>query len=62
VIGQRLARARARIRARGCTTGRVRRARSRRASGIVLRQSPRAGARKPFGARVSLVVSRGRRR
>jgi uncharacterized delta-60 repeat protein len=61
VIGQRLARARARIRARGCSVGRVRRARSRRTRGIVLRQSPRAGARKPLKGRVSLVVSRGRR-
>ena len=61
VVGQRLARARARIRARRCSVGRVRRARSSRARGIVLRQSPRAGARKPLRARVSLVVSRGRR-
>jgi uncharacterized delta-60 repeat protein len=61
VVGQRLARARARIRTRRCSVGRVRRARSSRARGIVLRQSPRAGARKPLRARVSLVVSRGRR-
>jgi uncharacterized delta-60 repeat protein len=61
VIGLRLARARSRIRGRGCVVGRVRRARSHRARGIVLGQSPKPGARKPLRTRVSLVASSGRR-
>lgn len=61
VTGMKLARARARVRARGCSVGAVRRAHSRKRIGIVVRQSPRPGVRKPFRARVALVVSRGRR-
>jgi PASTA domain/Divergent InlB B-repeat domain len=45
----------------GCRVGRVRRARSTRARGRVVRQSPRAGARVRRGTRVNLTVSRGRR-
>lgn len=45
-----------------CAVGRVRLARSTRARGRVLSQSPRPGARRPGGTRVNLVVSRGRRR
>jgi Regulator of chromosome condensation (RCC1) repeat/PASTA domain len=57
VIGLRLGRARMRIRARHCSVGRVRRARSRRV-GRVLAQSPRPGRRLRSGARVNLVVGR----
>ncbi|HET7856698.1 MAG TPA: PASTA domain-containing protein [Gaiellaceae bacterium] len=60
VVGLRLTPARARIRRAGCRTGRVRRARSRRV-GRVLAQNPRAGTRRPRGARVNLVVGRRRR-
>jgi uncharacterized delta-60 repeat protein len=61
VIGEKLVRAKKRIRARRCAVGRIRRARSRRARGVVVSQAPRAGVRKPLHTRVSLVVSRGRR-
>ena len=61
VAGRSLRVARARIRRAGCRVGTVRRARSRRRAGIVLRQAPRAGSTRRRGARVSLVVSRGRR-
>jgi beta-lactam-binding protein with PASTA domain len=45
-----------------CGVGKVRRAYSTRvAAGRVLSQSPRHGRRLVFGARVSLVVSRGPR-
>jgi hypothetical protein len=45
----------------GCRTGRIRRARSAVARGRVLSQTPRPGVRRARGARVNLVVSRGRR-
>ena len=57
VIGMTLSRARTRIRARHCSVGRIRRARSRRV-GRVVGQSPRPGARRARGARVNLVVGR----
>jgi beta-lactam-binding protein with PASTA domain len=57
VIGLKLARARARIRAAGCRVGRIRRARSRRV-GRVLAQTPRAGRIRPLEARIALVVGR----
>ena len=56
-IGLRLSLARKKIRRAGCSTGRVRYAQSRRI-GRVLRQTPRQGAKRPFGARVQLVVGR----
>jgi hypothetical protein len=61
VVGKRLATARRLIVRARCRVGRVRRARSRRATGRVLSQSPRAGVRRARGSRVNLVVSRGRR-
>ena len=60
VIGLRLARARARIRRANCAVGRVRYARAARPRGRVIRQRPRPGTRLQRGARVNLVVSRGR--
>ena len=57
VVGLRLATARSRIRRANCRVGRVRRARSRRV-GRVLSQSPRAGAVRPRGTKVKLVVGR----
>jgi PASTA domain/Divergent InlB B-repeat domain len=62
VVGQRLATARTRIRRANCSVGRIRYARSKRARGRVIAQSPRPGARRPRGAKVNLAVSRGRRR
>lgn len=62
VVGRRLAVARAAIVRRHCRVGAVRRAYSRARRGVVIRQSPRAGRRLRAGARVSLLVSRGRRR
>jgi plastocyanin len=60
VIGKTLATARRMIRARRCTVGRIRRARSGRARrGRVLRQTPRAGTRLRSRGRVNLVVGRG---
>jgi Tol biopolymer transport system component len=57
VVGKRLGTARTRIRRAHCSVGRVRRTRSRRV-GRVIAQSPRAGVRRPRGARVNLVVGR----
>jgi PASTA domain/Divergent InlB B-repeat domain len=62
VVGQRLATARKRIRRANCSVGRIRYARSKRARGRVIVQRPRAGVRRAMGARVNLVISRGRRR
>ena len=61
VQGKRLAAARRTIRKAHCTLGRVRRARSSRARGRVIAQSPRPGLRRPMGSKVNLVVSKGRR-
>ena len=61
VVGKTLRRARARIRARGCAVGRIRRVRSRRPRGRVIGQKPRPGSHRPRGTRVQLVLSRGRR-
>jgi PASTA domain/Copper binding proteins, plastocyanin/azurin family len=60
VIGKTLPVARRTIVRAHCRVGRVRRARSRRASGRVLSQSLRAGVNRPRGTRVNLLVSRGR--
>lgn len=59
VVGKTLSTARRLIARARCSVGRVRRARSARARGRVLGQSPRAGAKRARGARVNLVVSRG---
>jgi hypothetical protein len=59
VVGKTLTTARRLIAGGRCRVGRVRRARSARARGRVLSQSPRAGARRARGSRVNLVVSRG---
>lgn len=61
VVGRSLTVARSKIRRAGCRVGRIRRARSARARGKVIRQSPRAGARVRQGTRVNLTLSRGRR-
>jgi len=57
VIGLTVRRARAKIQARDCSVGRVRKARSRRV-GRVLSQAPRPGTVGPVGLRVSLRVGR----
>jgi hypothetical protein len=57
VVGLRLPGAKTRIRHGHCRVGRVRHARSRRV-GRVLGQNPRAGARRPQGTRVNLLVGR----
>jgi hypothetical protein len=63
VRGKPLAAARRAIRRAGCTTGRVRRSYSASVrSGRVIAQAPRPGIRKRAGAKVSLVLSKGRRR
>jgi glucose/arabinose dehydrogenase len=62
VIGYRVRAARTRIRRAHCRLGRIGRRRSARRAGRILTQSPRPGARRPHGARVSFVVSRGPRR
>jgi plastocyanin len=61
VVGKRLTVARRLITRARCRVGRIRRARSRKARGMVVKQTPRAGVRRPLGTRVHLVVSRGRR-
>jgi hypothetical protein len=57
IVGLRLLLARKKLRRSGCLAGRIRYTRSLRV-GRVLRQSPRAGATRRFGARVHLVVGR----
>jgi PASTA domain len=61
VVGRRLATARRLVARAGCRVGRVRRIRSARRNGTVVRQAPRAGSRVRRGTRVALTVSRGRR-
>jgi Tol biopolymer transport system component len=59
VVGLRLAAAKKRITRAHCAVGRVRRVRAaRRRAGRVVSQSPRAGTRRPAGAKVNLVVGR----
>jgi PASTA domain len=60
--GKTLARARALLSARHCRLGRIRRSYSRVKKGRVVSQAKRPGLRLPRGAKVSLVVSRGRPR
>jgi hypothetical protein len=63
VVGKTLAKAKAAIKRRHCRTGRVARAFSKKVrSGRVLAQRPKAGKHLPKGARVNLVISRGKRR
>jgi plastocyanin len=62
VVGKKLPVAKRAITGARCRVGRVRRAWSRtKARGRVVKQTPRAGVRRPRGTRVHLVVSRGRR-
>jgi len=61
VVGKKLPAARRMITRAHCRVGRVRRAQSRRPRGRVVKQSPRWGVKRARGARVSLVVSRGKR-
>jgi beta-lactam-binding protein with PASTA domain len=62
VKGKRLAAAKARIAAAHCATGRVTKAKSRTVSnGKVISQRPKAGTKLVSGAKISLVVSRGKR-
>ena len=60
VVGKSMAKARARIGRSHCRLGTITRVASKRTRGIVVRQSPRPGRRLKAGARVNLVVSRGR--
>jgi hypothetical protein len=60
LVGHRLGFARDRIKRRGCTVGRVRRARSRARAGRVSAQHPRPGTHLAPLAKVNLTVSRGR--
>jgi plastocyanin len=62
VVGRPVARARRMLVRAHCRTGKISRRFSHKVRGRVLSQRPRAGVRRPVGARVDLVVSRGRRR
>jgi hypothetical protein len=59
LTGKTLTRARRMIRLAHCSTGRIRRARSKRARGRVVSQRPRAGRILVAGTKINLVVSRG---
>jgi subtilisin-like proprotein convertase family protein len=61
VRGKTLRAARRTLRRAHCSVGRVRYARSARGRGRVISQSPRPAVRRPLGAKVNLVVSKGRR-
>jgi len=61
VVGLKLARAKARIRARHCAVGRITKVTSSQAKkGRVLAQRPKAGRTLRKGARVALKVGKGR--
>lgn len=63
VRGRTLARAKAAIKRARCSTGRVRKAYSRTVRrGLVISQRPRVGARMRSGAKVDLLISKGKRR
>ena len=63
LVGRRVAKAKALIVLRHCRVGRLGRAYSRaRKAGVVIAQGKRAGRVLPGGTRISLVVSRGRKR
>jgi serine/threonine-protein kinase len=63
VVGNTLARARAKIRQHHCTVGRVtRKFSSRRLKNRVIKQSPRAGRRLANGHKVNLTLGKGPRR
>jgi PASTA domain-containing protein/hemolysin type calcium-binding protein len=57
--GRSLVRARRLIAKAGCKVGKITRVRSRARRGMVLKQRPVAGARRPRGTKVALRVSRG---
>ena len=61
VVGRKMPAARRMITRAHCRVGRVRRAKSRKPRGRVVKQSPRWGVKRARGARVNLVVSRGKR-
>ena len=61
VVGKKLPTARRMITRARCRVGRVRQIRSLKPRGRIVKQSPRWGITRPRGARVSLVVSRGKR-
>jgi hypothetical protein len=62
VTGRTLAAAKRAIRAADCAVGNVTQRAATATRGRVIAQSPKAGATRPRGARVHLVVSRGRNR
>jgi hypothetical protein len=62
VVGKTMATARSAIARGNCRIGRVTRAFSPTVKGRIVRQQPAAGARRPQGAPVSLVLSKGKRR
>jgi PASTA domain len=63
VKGKTLAKAKAALKARGCATGKVKRAFSGKVKkGRVIQQSKRAGSRHPVKTKVGLTVSKGKRK
>jgi beta-lactam-binding protein with PASTA domain len=60
-VGKKLAAARHAIVAAHCSVGSVRKAYSRKKKGTVISERPAPGRKLARGAKVSLVVSRGRR-
>jgi hypothetical protein len=62
LVGKRLRAARAALTRSRCRLGSVRRVRSARKRGLIVRQSPAPGKRLRLGARVNVVLSLGRRR
>jgi serine/threonine-protein kinase len=61
VKGKKLAAAKRVIKSRHCSVGKIKRAASRKVKrGHVISQKPRPGSRLRRGAKVNLVVSRGR--
>ena len=62
VVGKTLSAARRALARKHCRLGRIGHAFStKRKKGLVISQKPRAGARRASGAKVNVVVSKGRR-
>lgn len=61
VVGKKLAAARSAIRTANCAVGRVKKVTSKKKSGVVISQTPKAGQKLAKLARVNLVVSKGKK-
>jgi hypothetical protein len=61
VVGKTLAKAKSTLKAKHCGTGKVTSKKSKKKKGLVIAQTPKAGKTMAKGARVNLVLSRGKK-